>query len=75
MTESEMHVIKRNGKLEDISFDKILQRVRKIGNQFSLQIPYSILVMKVIDQLYNGITTEQIDILTTEQCSYEYFKY
>ena len=64
-----MHVIKRNGKSEDISFDKILQRVRKLGSQFSLQIPYSTLVMKVIDQLYDKITTEQIDILTAEQCA------
>ena len=69
MTDSEMHVIKRNGKSEDISFDKILQRVRKLGSQFSLQIPYSTLVMKVIDQLYDKITTEQIDILTAEQCA------
>jgi ribonucleotide reductase alpha subunit len=65
----EMHVIKRNGKSEDISFDKILQRVRKLGLQFNLNIPYSLLVMKVIDQLYNNITTEQIDILTAEQCT------
>ena len=66
---SEMHVIKRNGKIEEIAFDKILQRVKKLGSQFSLSIPYSKLVMKVIDQLYNNITTEQIDILTAEQCA------
>ena len=64
-----MHVIKRNGKSEDISFDKILQRVRKLGNEFSLHIPYSTLVMKVIDQLYDKISTQQIDILTAEQCA------
>jgi len=65
----EMHVIKRNGKNEVISFDKILQRVRKLGIQFNLNIPYSSLVMKVIDQLYNGISTEEIDVLTAEQCT------
>jgi len=64
-----MHVIKRNNKIEEISFDKILQRVKKLGNQFNLNIPYSTLVMKVIDQLYNNITTEQIDVLTAEQCA------
>ena len=64
-----MHVIKRNNKIEEISFDKILQRVKKLGNQFNLNIPYSNLVMKVIDQLYNNITTEQIDVLTAEQCA------
>ena len=69
MNDLEMHVIKRNGKSEDISFDKILQRVRKLGNEFSLHIPYSTLVMKVIDQLYDKISTQQIDILTAEQCA------
>jgi len=65
----EMHVIKRNGKSEQIAFDKILQRVRKLGIQSNLNIPYSALVIKVIDQLYNGITTEEIDVLTAEQCT------
>lgn len=70
MTDSdEMHVIKRNGKNELIAFDKILQRVRKLGIQYNLNIPYSALVIKVIDQLYNGITTEEIDVLTAEQCA------
>ena len=69
MSDAEMHVIKRNNKIEEISFDKILQRVKKLGNQFNLNIPYSTLVMKVIDQLYNNITTEQIDVLTAEQCA------
>lgn len=69
MSDAEMHVIKRNNKIEEISFDKILQRVKKLGNQFNLNIPYSNLVMKVIDQLYNNITTEQIDVLTAEQCA------
>jgi len=69
MSDAEMHVIKRNNKIEEISFDKILQRVKKLGNQFNLNIPYSTLVMKVIDQLYDNITTEQIDVLTAEQCA------
>ena len=69
MSDAEMHVIKRNNKIEEISFDKILQRVKKLGNQFNLNITYSTLVMKVIDQLYNNITTEQIDVLTAEQCA------
>ena len=67
--EDEMHVIKRNGAKEVIAFDKILRRVKKIGTEFHIQIPYSALVMKVIDQLYDNITTTQIDELTAEQCA------
>jgi ribonucleotide reductase alpha subunit len=65
----EMKIIKRNGKSEDISFDKILKRVKNLGTQFKLSIPYSLLVMKVIDQLYNNISTELIDELTAQQCA------
>uniref|UniRef100_A0A6C0B1N3 ribonucleoside-diphosphate reductase n=1 Tax=viral metagenome TaxID=1070528 RepID=A0A6C0B1N3_9ZZZZ len=66
---SEMRVTKRDGKLEDISFDKILTRVKKLGQEANIQINYSALVMKVIDQLYDTISTTKIDELTAEQCA------
>ena len=67
--EVEMKVEKRNGSLENISFDKILARVKKLGDQKNLNVTYSKLVMKVIDQLYDGIPTSKIDELTAEQCA------
>jgi len=71
MTENqtEMRVIKRNGLMEDISFDKILSRVKNLGQEANIQINYSSLVMKVIDQLYDKIPTTKIDELTAEQCA------
>lgn len=68
-TNMEMRVIKRNEQLEDISFDKILNRIKKIGQEANIQINYSSLVMKVIDQLYDTIPTTKIDELTCEQCA------
>jgi len=65
----DMKVTKRSGKLEDIAFDKILNRVKKLGQEVGIHINYSGLIMKVIDQLYNGIPTEKIDELTAEQCA------
>jgi ribonucleoside-diphosphate reductase alpha subunit len=65
----EMHVIKRNGDLEDLSFDKILNRIRKLGQEAKININYQSLVIKVIDQLYEKIPTSQIDELTAEQCA------
>lgn len=65
----EMRVTKRDGQLEDISFDKILNRVKKIGQEVNIQINYSSLAMKVIDQLYDAIPTCKIDELTCEQCA------
>ena len=67
----EMRVLKRSGAYEDVSFDKILQRVKKLGTETEppLSMNYSQLVMQVIDQLYNNIPTSVIDELTAEQCA------
>ena len=59
----EMRVIKRNGDLEDLSFDKILLRIRKLGQEADIHINYQSLVIKVIDQLYDKIPTSEIDEL------------
>jgi ribonucleoside-diphosphate reductase alpha chain len=71
MTEQEMRVMKRDGKFEDISFDKILNRVKNLGNNMEpkLKLNYSQFVMDVIEQLYPDISTTKIDELTAEQCA------
>ena len=66
----DMYVLKRNGKREAISFDKILKRIKSLGKQFNLQhIIFAQLAIKVIDQLYDNIQTTKIDELTAEQCA------
>ena len=67
--ESEMYVTKRNNHREIISFDKILKRIKKVGLEANIKINYSSLAIKVIDQLYDGISTTKIDELTAEQCA------
>ena len=69
METNNMRVTKRNGELEEISFDKILTRIKKLGQEASIHINYQQLVMKVIEQLYDTISTTKIDELTAEQCS------
>ena len=66
---ADMRVRKRDGQLEDIAFDKILKRIKTIGQEAGIQINYSSLTMKVIDQLYDTIPTTKIDELTGEQCA------
>ena len=65
----EMTAIKRNGSIEPIEFDKILNRIRSLGLEANIHINYQSLVIKVINQLYNKITTTQIDELAAEQCA------
>jgi ribonucleoside-diphosphate reductase alpha chain len=65
----EMFVTKRDGNTEIVSFDKILTRIKNIGQEVGIQINYTTLVIKVIDQLYDGISTSKIDELLAEQCA------
>jgi len=66
---TEMRVTKRDGELQEVAFDKILERVKKLGQEAEIHINYSSLVMKVIDQLYDKIPTAKIDELAAEQCA------
>jgi ribonucleotide reductase alpha subunit len=67
--DDEMFVKKRNGEMEIVAFDKILRRIRTIGTEVGIKINYTTLAMKVIDQLYNGISTTKIDELSAQQCA------
>ena len=69
--DEELYVTKRNNEIEALSFDKILNRIKQLGtNEIpSLNVNYSQLVMKIVDQLYNNIPTSVIDELMAEQCA------
>jgi ribonucleoside-diphosphate reductase alpha chain len=62
-----MNVIKRNGEKEPLSYDKIIYRLKQISP--NLNIRYSELVIKIMDQLYNNIHTSKIDELMAELCA------
>lgn len=63
-------VMKRSGAREAMSFDKIKNRITQLGHQFCLKhVNYSSLAIKIIEQLYDNITTTEIDNLTAEQCT------
>ena len=66
---TEMSVTKRNGKLENMYFDKILKRIKILGDEINIHINYQSLTMKVIEQLYDKIPTTKIDELAAEQCT------
>ena len=65
-----MKVLKRNNNLEEVSFDKILNRIRLLCNSDKfikkLSIDPSIIAQKVCSELYDGVTTSELDILSSE---------
>ena len=62
-----MFVIKRDGTSEEMSYDKIVQRLKQVGH--GLNIQYSQLVLKIMDQLHTNIQTNKIDEMISEQCA------
>lgn len=62
-----MKVVKRSGKLEDVSFDKITARVKKLcyGLNQDYISPIEI-SKKVIQGIYNGVQTSELDNLAAE---------
>ena len=70
MSESDsgtMNVTKRTGELEEVSFDKITKRIKKLSS--GLKINPMELAQTIITQIYDGITTMEIDELSAEICA------
>lgn len=62
-----MFVVKRDGRKEEVKFDKITSRVAKLCYGLDLDYVDPIKIsMKVIEGLYNGVTTSELDNLAAE---------
>ena len=59
-----MKVIKRNGTAEEVSFDKVLQRIRKAAK--GLQVNADVLSQQVLSQIIDGVHTSELDELTAQ---------
>lgn len=62
-----MQVIKRDGKKESVKFDKITARIEKLCYGLDRRFVNSIdVAKKVIEGLYDGVTTTELDNLAAE---------
>ncbi|WP_152285882.1 ribonucleoside-diphosphate reductase subunit alpha [Flavicella marina] len=61
-----MFVVKRDGKKEPVMFDKITARVRKICYGLNPLVDPVKVAMRVIEGLYDGVTTSELDNLASE---------
>jgi ribonucleoside-diphosphate reductase alpha chain len=59
-----MRVLKRSGDEEAVSFNKVLQRIRKASK--GLTINPDALAQQVLSQIYDGVKTSEIDELTAQ---------
>ncbi|MCC6691112.1 MAG: ribonucleoside-diphosphate reductase subunit alpha [Bacteroidia bacterium] len=62
-----MFVVKRDGKRESVKFDKITARIQKLSYGLEpAHVDPTQVAMKVIEGLYDGVTTSELDNLAAE---------
>ena len=61
-----MYVVKRDGRKEPMMFDKITSRVRKLCYGLNELVDPVKVAMRVIEGLYDGVTTSELDNLAAE---------
>lgn len=61
-----MYVIKRDGRKEPVMFDKITDRIKKMSYGLSPLVEPVKVAMRVIEGLYDGVTTSELDNLAAE---------
>ena len=66
-----MRVIKRSGRVEDVKFDKVTNRISKLTHDpydISGGVDASMIAQQVFSSMYDNITTHEIDTLSAEIC-------
>jgi ribonucleoside-diphosphate reductase alpha subunit len=63
-----MRVTKRSGRIEDMKFDNVTNRIKKLTYGLSQNCDSSKVAQQVFSSMYDGITTQEIDTLSAEIC-------
>ena len=61
-----MFVVKRDGRKEPVMFDKITARIKKLCYDLNPLVDPVRVAMRVIEGLYDGVTTSELDNLAAE---------
>ena len=63
-----MRVTKRSGRVEDVKFDNVTNRISKLTYGLSDTVDVSKVAQQVFSSIYDGINTHEIDTLSAEIC-------
>src|SRR5436190_2698586 len=61
-----MYVVKRDGRNEPVKFDKVTARIQKLAYGLSEHVETFSVAQKVIEGIFDGVTTSQLDNLAAE---------
>ena len=59
-----MNVVKRNGQLENVSFDKVLNRIQLASN--GLEVNPTLIAQRTLLRIYDGVKTSELDELAAQ---------
>jgi len=65
--DEKMYVLKRNNEEQEINYDKVLERLKKLASKLNLNVNCGQICMKIMEQTHNKIPSEKIDELCAEQ--------
>jgi len=66
-----MFVYKRDGRKETVQFDKITSRIKKLCYGLDADfVDATEVAMKVVNGVYDGVTTSELDNLAAETAAY-----
>tara|TARA_B100000530_G_scaffold254936_1_gene168658 strand:+ start:20040 stop:22286 length:2247 start_codon:yes stop_codon:yes gene_type:complete len=63
-----MRVIKRSGRVEDVKFNKVTNRITKLTHGLSENVDVTKVAQQVFSSMYDEIKTHEIDTLSSEVC-------
>jgi len=63
-----MRVTKRSGRVEDVKFDNVTNRISKLNYNLSESVDVTKIAQQVFSSIYDGIKTHEIDTLSAEIC-------
>jgi ribonucleoside-diphosphate reductase alpha subunit len=63
-----MRVTKRDGRVEDMKFDKVTTRISNLIHGLSPEVDPTKVAQQVFSSMYDGIKTQELDTLSAEIC-------
>lgn len=64
---NQVYVIKRDGRREEVSFDKVSRRIKTLSK--GLKVSYFVIAQKVCNRIYPDVKTSELDELAAKLCA------
>ena len=70
-----MRVIKRSGRVEDVKFNKVTNRISKLKDGLSENVDISIVAQQVFSSMYDEMKTHEMKFVDVQKAYDQYEQY